>query len=239
MSEFRILHLSDTHIGNPKWETDAADVLKPLLIDIAAEVRQHGKPNLVIFSGDLVFGCEYGKPKSLKQQFNDAKDWLVKLASAVQYEPESLPILFVPGNHDVNRDAATIPLRNYTDAIDPQQVDDRLQLRDLSWKQLIERLEDWKDFAIAGKALPNLKWEEDWLCWHCVIEHDGKKIGIGGLNTSWASYRSSEQGKLWIGERQAQHIWNALESADFKVVVTHHPITWMHPDESATLSQKL
>ena len=53
---FVILHLSDSHIGNPKHEVDSDQIFNQLIADIADKAATYGKPNLIIFNGDLAWG---------------------------------------------------------------------------------------------------------------------------------------------------------------------------------------
>ncbi len=71
----RILHLSDLHFG-----TDRPELRQPL-VDLAAQL----KPDVIIISGDLT-------QRALKTQFADC-------AALIRRLP--VPVLCVPGNHDV------------------------------------------------------------------------------------------------------------------------------------------
>ena len=54
---FIILHLSDTHIGNPDYQWDSITVFDKLIEDLGNVSKEHSiEPNLIVFSGDLAFG---------------------------------------------------------------------------------------------------------------------------------------------------------------------------------------
>jgi 3',5'-cyclic AMP phosphodiesterase CpdA len=98
---FLLLHLSDTHIGNPTWELDEKQVFGPLMTDLARMVKTFGRPpDLVVFSGDLVYGELRDKP--IADQYPQARAWILRVISAVGANA-SVPVLLVPGNHDLNR----------------------------------------------------------------------------------------------------------------------------------------
>ena len=113
MSNFCILHLSDAHIG--KTEADQLAVLTPLLESIEKEGKNRS-PNLLVFSGDLVQGCprecqeegcknDISPPTKcvLENQYKKATEFINDVFKALSKEPGDIPLLIVPGNHDVNR----------------------------------------------------------------------------------------------------------------------------------------
>src|SRR5262249_46602374 len=103
MSEpFVILHLSDAHIGNPRYELDSLDVLEPLVTDAQTVARDRRlKPNLIVFNGDLAYGEIARAP--LVEQYKKARVWIGRLLDALGCSFEQTPFLLVPGNHDINR----------------------------------------------------------------------------------------------------------------------------------------
>ncbi len=114
MSNFTILHLSDSHIG--KTKNDQPTVLKPLIDSIKKESEERSlSPNLIVFSGDLVQGCKDECPNScqndgvppdhckLEYQYKKAEEFFKNVFKALSKNPGEIPLLIVPGNHDVNR----------------------------------------------------------------------------------------------------------------------------------------
>lgn len=114
MSNFTILHLSDSHIG--KTKNDQPTVLKPLIDSIKKESEERSlSPNLIVFSGDLVQGCKDECQNGcqndnvppddckLEYQYKKADEFLKDVFKALSKNPGEIPLLIVPGNHDVNR----------------------------------------------------------------------------------------------------------------------------------------
>src|ERR1022692_2100036 len=103
---FLILHLSDAHIGNPKYDLDAFDVFDSLFDDLRT-MRMHlaRPPDLIVFNGDLAFGEIPGS--ALSNQYDQAGKWLDRIYQAIGSSPRESPILFVAGNHDINRTLIT------------------------------------------------------------------------------------------------------------------------------------
>src|SRR5437016_8903890 len=103
MSEpFVILHLSDAHVGNPKYSLDSADVLKPLLLDLRKVSTDRAiSPHLIVFSGDLAYGEIPERP--IVDQYSEVMNFLRQVLDAVNSSFQRTPIFIVPGNHDINR----------------------------------------------------------------------------------------------------------------------------------------
>jgi 3',5'-cyclic AMP phosphodiesterase CpdA len=54
---FLILHLSDAHIGNPKYALDSFNVFESLFDDLRRmRTRLDRAPDLIVFNGDLAYG---------------------------------------------------------------------------------------------------------------------------------------------------------------------------------------
>lgn len=116
LTPLRIHHLSDIHVG-PK-AAERVDVKEqgahgerlgkaagagPLRESYANHLRElatHGQaPHLLVLSGDI---AEYGSAS----QYDEAKEWLARLASSLADHPRLAPdeprVLVAPGNHDVD-----------------------------------------------------------------------------------------------------------------------------------------
>jgi hypothetical protein len=86
MSRFSILHLSDAHIGHPLWKTDFTSVMRPLISDIKS-VSEKRAPDLIVFSGDLVYGEVKGA--TMEEQFAEAKMYIILDGLNRQLSPSS------------------------------------------------------------------------------------------------------------------------------------------------------
>jgi predicted MPP superfamily phosphohydrolase len=236
--KFVILHLSDAHLGNPKCSLDSLNVFDPLLKDLREySARQSLKPNLIVFSGDLAFGDI--PQKSLKDQYADAKDYLLKIFSCFDAKYGELPLLIVPGNHDINQNL----IGEGEKLLRPTLTQDKVSAmmmnkKDVSWKHILERQQEWFAFV---KCIPDQdwNWNEELYMATGIIHHKDKQIGIAGLNSSWASHGQKEKGELWIGKNQYETAYQAIRAADLKIVVSHHPVEWLHEEDVAALGHKL
>ncbi|MDH4100532.1 MAG: metallophosphoesterase [Nitrospirota bacterium] len=235
---FVILHLSDAHIGHPDHFPDVNSVLDPLLTDLNRAFN-HDKllPSLIVFSGDLVYGDIPEKP--IKKQFDDAKTFIEKVHGCFNKSLGDIPLLLVPGNHDINRNSVGEDQKLYRDKFTSEIVEKLMQKKEATWKRIIERQKEWLSFV---QQLPNQPWQidENLLLTTGKIAHNDKfNIGIVGLNSSWASHEQGEQGRLWVGEFQYKKAYEAIKDCDLKIAVAHHPLDWLHQDEKNLLTQKI
>ena len=89
---FLILHLSDAHIGNPKYELDSFEVFESLFDDLRTMRTQLARPpNLIVFNGDLVYGEI--SDAALSDQYDQARKWLDRIYQAIGSNPTESPSL--------------------------------------------------------------------------------------------------------------------------------------------------
>ena len=91
-----IVHLSDLHIGHPRAQVDKNEVLRPLTSHLSEQADAIGQPDLIVFSGDLVYGQIESAP--ISDQLSEARSWAMEITNDF-----AVPFFLVPGNHDVNR----------------------------------------------------------------------------------------------------------------------------------------
>lgn len=235
-NKFVILHLSDAHIGQPGRERDSLSVLEPLLEDIEYMHNTYSlTPNLIIFTGDLAFG-EHDEI-SIKDQYKKAKDFLTAICKNAETDINDVNILLVPGNHDINRTKITTAQKQHRNNLEQDEVNNILQKQGIDWKDIVRKQSEWLDFYKTLQSGCTI--DENFLSSTLIIEHDNKKIGIVGLNSSWASYEQDEIGKLWIGKEQYDKSLQAVKKSDFRIIAFHHPIDWLHQSEKSKLKQHI
>lgn len=241
--DFVILHLSDAHIGNPKHQPDISSVFQPLLTDLQVVSRDVGKPNLVIFSGDLAYGQI---PEiSLADQYRQAMTWIGDVYAALETTRDVTPLLLVPGNHDLNDLKVGRDQVEWVKKLEGEQgveeVRSFMQAADVEWTRMLERQAEWVQFFKSSPGPWTL--DENLNMVTGTIDHCGTTIGIAGLNSSWASSPTPKldftNGRLWIGKHQLQLALNQIDDANFKIAVAHHPTSWLNPAEKNWISQRI
>lgn len=226
---FTILHLSDIHLGKSenKWDSDV--VLKSLLEDLSGFSAQENLiPNIIIFSGDLAYS-------GVKEQYDLAKEFFNKVSAIFQNTPKWF---VVPGNHDVNRKKIDAAYKQYRNTLTADIVEKMMTDNTDEFQTFLKRQDDWKDFAQNQLKESGFNLCEIGNYVTGVIEHDENKIGIIGLNSSWACQDEEDINKLWIGKNQFERANSEINDVDFKIVVTHHPVNWLHQEESIWFKQR-
>lgn len=230
---FVILHLSDAHIGNPKHRWDSINVFDSLIKDLENVSKEHSiKPDLIIFSGDLAFG-ELPEIK-LTKQYELADEFLKKVINVFDNSPK---IFLVPGNHDINRKKIDESQKPFRDSLNEEKVEKMMVANDITFQRFLERQSEWKEFAKS--ILNGFDFDDDLNFISGIVEHKGKKIGVVGLNSAWASQGDGEIGKLWIGKNQIERALQKVKDADFKVVASHHPHSWLNPSDKGLVRDRL
>ncbi|WP_371375550.1 metallophosphoesterase [Sporomusa aerivorans] len=225
MSEITILHLSDLHFGIDEKEEDARaqrTIAMDGLNNKIAELCQQGwKPEIVVVSGDIAY-------RGTKKDYDIAIQWLNKLQNQLEINSDSF--IFVPGNHDLDREKTDCFVRPHNAA----EADKILSPKN------IRRLEDYFDSYInfcKQLDIPayRLGSSENIL----VGTRDVKGICFCVLNSAWYCRDNKDKSNLWIGlpqinimkaEGQLPSIEN-FDSAKTTVAVFHHPQEWFNDYE--------
>lgn len=237
------LHLSDWHHRRGKGTADRRVIRDKLLSDIkdrrniSAELQSL---DFVIFSGDASFSGQ-------ESEFADAKKTLF---DPIKEELGGPPILFVPGNHDVDRGAfGEIPLqwrqKLFKTSPDDREIEDTLQ--DPGIVAFLNRpLAAFNAFANGySNSYADNRLFDTWQ-----LEKGGKKIALFMLNSAWPSARFTlhdehapaerpcwDYGMLRIAEGQLRAALSSIESFDIGIVVMHHPLYWLTESEQGKFEQ--
>lgn len=95
------LHLSDLHIGTKDWQLDT--VLQALKRDLPGLLAHAArKPQLLFVTGDVA-------KRAREVEYDAAFRFLDELCQLLELGRER--VFLVPGNHDVDRDAISKPMR--------------------------------------------------------------------------------------------------------------------------------
>lgn len=241
--EFKWLHLSDLHVGMTDqdwlWPT-----LKHLLYeDMRLLFSQVGAWDLVIFSGDLT---QKGSPEEF-ERLSVILDEIWKVFKSWGFSPK---LIVLPGNHDIARASSLSPelrlLRRWWDETD---IHREFFLEGNSYLAAVNQiLAPYREWTSSG--LPNIELLEGNpgllpgdRSYEITIGNF--TIGIVGLNSTWLQIDGSDyDGKLNIDVRQLlavtaddPHAWCTKHV--FNLIVTHHPIQWLHPNSQATWASEI
>jgi len=229
MDTLTILHVSDCHFhestaANPE-QRRIADALIEAAHKHDAEYAEALKPDICIFSGDLVHD---GK----KNQFDFGEEWLCRLTS-----PWHCDTYVVPGNHEVDRSLIDHKLhREYYAAY----VDGEAYKR---WFDTVKNpgpLTPFFEWHEQAKGRGNIKLISDWtqstLAFRSENRIRGIPVRIVGLNTACLSSDDKDPGTLVADiDSLDTCLTGANTDRDLVIVIGHHPIGKSEGDEKQWL----
>lgn len=226
----RILHISDLH-----WLQRNADqdiVCDAISTDIANQTKDH-KADLLVFSGDLT------QAGNTVANFDEPLAYLNSLAKCAGVDEEH--IFIAPGNHDLDRDqvrtnrlaeqAACGAIRSVETCND--FIDSALS-GDTTAQTAIARFDNFQ-IAISTQTFSSANLSR-------IVDIDGRKIGVAVMNSAWRATGESDDvdfRKLWIGERYLDAAIQAIQGADFRIAVFHHPLDWIADEERDHISARI
>jgi predicted MPP superfamily phosphohydrolase len=236
------LHISDWHQGEP--DTDRRILLQGMLEDIRARssfASELSEIDLVIFSGDVAFS---GKSTEYAAAESELIEPIRQLLGG------KARFVFAPGNHDLEWDKIGSIPSEWEGLLSSNATDRHKQVGDLLYdkKKSPMMLSPFQNFYQFSQKNG---WSYEGEPVHSVIvEQAKKKLGIATINTaiccarhSISAKRNPERASYWdygtlaITERQLRDAMARLKDADFKILVMHHPLSWVHEGEQAVLEQ--
>ncbi|EHR71202.1 putative phosphohydrolase [Burkholderiales bacterium JOSHI_001] len=231
----KLLHLSDLHFGLnqqdwmwPTFRTQFFDDLRNL----------HGRAgpwDLVIFSGDLTQCGSDAEFNKLTEQLSVLWAHFKTLGS----EPQ---LMVVPGNHDLAR---------------PSEMDPASRVMSQWWNDAAVRDNFWKS-ADSVYRVAVTGWFQNYVNWcaqlakvvpmvcitqgllpgdfSATIEKEGFRLGVVGLNSAWLQHAGGDFfERLCVHPRQLIAVTESdpdgwCSKHDFRLLVTHHPVNWLHSE---------
>jgi predicted phosphodiesterase len=230
------LHISDLHfLEKNDWRNNS--VLQKLREDVDVLRKQGLGIDLVFCTGDIGFGETSKEP--LTVQYAVAKDVFKQVLELCELPNERL--FLVPGNHDIDRKkvlkSQTAYLRGST--LTPDLVNQMFTERDNEITRALERLEQYRQFVLG--SYPHLA-ISDASGFGGVVSVNDLVISITGLNSAWTCADEKDIGALWLaGEAQMHECKKAIDTllagrtANLKIALIHHPISWLNPLEALQL----
>lgn len=219
----RWLHLSDFHVGKDQYGQ------RKLFQSIVEHVRQRCEtgdiPSFVFITGDI---ANSGKTT---EYLEFVEEFFMPLLE-VMGDADDRRVFLVPGNHDVDRDAAPLVSRDTVFKRAPRFLDPTSEGRGLRG-HVLPRFEAFITSDLSGGG------EEHWLTSlrGAFVERrtvDGVSVGVVGLNTAWHSEDERDRGNLKAGADLLESALGELGDVDVTIVLGHHPLDWLKDDDSHT-----
>lgn len=238
---FTWLHLSDWHQGRPDF--DRKLLLRKMLDDVkdrAALDPRLSRVDAVIFSGDIAFAGR-------ENEFNSAEQGLI--APLRNLLGNDTKFIFAPGNHDLDRTRIQEIPSEWGKPILSNAADRHKQIGDLLYdpRKAPTILAPFDNFY-AFSARNGCAYAPSSLIFTSKSA-DGR-VGIVAINTATCCARRTlkatgdvdgedawDYGTLSISEQQMRQAIDETLDCRIKILVMHHPISWMHEAEQPVLEQ--
>ncbi|MCA8991749.1 MAG: metallophosphoesterase [Planctomycetaceae bacterium] len=225
---FRILHVSDLHARqSSRWSTDN---LLSKVTEVLLRESDDDNFDVVAFTGDIAFS---GK----RDEYEIAEEWLNRaFLSAQGLNLSKNQLLFVPGNHDVDRNAITpaaAAIERELRRSETQEEIARHFCNEQSKSLLLGRHTEYAAFITRLRGHSELTLPS----WTQTFEHQGQSIQFDGLCTSWVSSGDDDHGSLLVGQPQLTDRLNARTPAMMHIVMMHHPLAWLREFDARNTEQ--
>jgi len=233
------LHLSDLHAcERDHWS--ARRVTETLIADLEhLKESENLVPDFLFFTGDAAFGhLGNGPGETLEDQFGLFEEFLHRVCAVWALPKEN--VFLVPGNHDVQRTKVPQTLESFLKSTtDLAAVQGLIARADGEWQLIMDRLEEYRKF-LGSAGFDHLLTDPDRLIYATTRNAGGLAVGISGFNSAWSCSKSGERGHLWMAGRwQQENLRPALEQAELKIALMHHPTSWLVEQESPDFGREL
>lgn len=227
MAKITWLHFSDIHYKDSE-DFDRSRVIEALFSDLKNQAALGLTPDFVLFTGDIAYS---GKA----QEYQICHDEFIQPLLYTFDLPRD-KAFFVPGNHDVERGRINdLNPQIMQDLRDRESVNaflgnsDRMKMYLSPFQNFTEYLR--KHFPESASS------ESDGYTFSQIVELSGTKLKISGINTAMrsghgAARENSEQGQMFIGERQLLNTIST-DDADVSILCMHHPLSWLQDSDRA------
>jgi len=210
----RWLHLSDFHVGKDGY--GQRQLFKYILAHVRERVSTGNAPDLVFITGDI---ANKGRDKEYKEFY---ENFFIPLFDCLPVDSQER-IFIIPGNHDVDRNQAKAAQTKDVLLRVPEFLDPTEQGQ-------FERQPIFPRFgAYVENDFTNSR--DHWLnslkgAFHGVVEIQGIKLGIVGVNTAWLAYSDEDRHNISAGKGLLEDGLESIKDCDIKIILGHHPIDW-------------
>lgn len=232
----RIVHLSDIHLGATNLDQLTNFYMKGLLSDLTS-FHSELPIDFIFITGDLVDqgGSSLGDTpyEAFQEKFIDP------IASTLGIETSMF--LFVPGNHDIDRNKIEIENEYYlTGTLTKEKANDQLKEQYSDFQNSNERIKKFKLFEKNFySGISNYNYTNNESSYTCIINNT--KVGFAMINDSWRCSEKLEKKNHFVGTAQ---IFNCIkyfdkEKVDLKISLFHHPLEAINQEESEVIENIL
>jgi hypothetical protein len=225
--------LSDIHWpAHPS--TEHTNFVRHLLDELGGPaIDRHGPPAFVAITGDIAATGQ-------EDEYDSVAATLIKPLKDILAKHGDVPMLAVPGNHDLNRrDAKYLSPDSVVSLDSLASVDEFLA----NQRQMQFYLKPFSDYAqfVSTHISPDVASP---ISWTKQIDVGGTKVCIVGMNSAWSSHywhraaSNTDERQLLIGQQQLMDTGDR-ESTTLYIALAHHPLDWLNREVCSRVDQRL
>jgi predicted phosphodiesterase len=230
MSKISWLHLSDMHISaNNSFDQNL--IHDSLFRDLESQLDKFDiELNFIFFTGDVAYTAS-------KEDYELAVIFFNNLCERFNFNKSNLFI--VPGNHDVNRYKVSKILDD-----NRRQLGAREEIKEVLENHKIldsylSRFDNYSEF-ISALYGTTFKMSHENYYFSEARTINGTEFGVIGLNSAWASYGGRHDcNNIYISEIQLSHAIEKVKQSPVKIVLLHHPLSWLYEEDKADIENLL
>ena len=230
MAKISWLHFSDFHI-RAENTIDQSVIQEEFFKDLERQLTENNiMLTFIFFTGDVAFSAS-------RKEYEIAINFFNELCHKTNIDKKNLFI--IPGNHDVNR-------YNVSKLLDDSRMElkSREEIREIFTKEQVlqKYLTRFDNYSKFISELYGINFEmnpENYFSAE-MRTVEGIKFGIIGLNSVWASYGGRhDSNNIYISEIQLGKALTQVKDASIKIVLLHHPLSWLFEEDQADIENLL
>lgn len=204
-----IIQLSDMHFEN----TDQTNSINIDKMVNALKSRSSADKCIIIASGDIA-------NKGKAYEYDCANEFIRVLVCSLKrngYRNKNIPVLSVPGNHDIDFSSLNVNINSIVKAYEDGTVE---ELKNC----YIESMQEYFKYA-AGQGC----FTDDKVVFRRIEQYGNKKVGFVLYNSAPFSLlggNAEDMGNHYLSDHELQRIEDAAD-ADINILVLHHSIEWL------------
>lgn len=231
MAEINWLHLSDIHFNSK--ETFDQEVIHEAFINDLINQLESRKIQLdyIFFTGDVAYSAS-------KDDYECALEFFGKLCDVIRFDKKNLFI--IPGNHDVNRYKVSKFLDDERNKLETREeirgICNNIELMN----RYLERFDNYSNFISKLYGKDFVMDSTNYYFADNKIANNKMNVGIIGLNSAWTSYGGrNDCNNIYVSEVQLKQAINKVAGASLKMVLMHHPPTWLYEEDRTDVESLL
>ena len=231
MDQFTWIHVSDLYCGDPTADAAWDSLQDVLAADLTQTAERRGAPDGVLITGDLTATGEASEFARVAERL----EWFDAVFG------RELPVVAVPGNHDLRRpaDPTMVGWLYSNDPLGEMGRDQAFE-RDHHYRSVLHDLfGPWQDFfdqtlrrrspGMEPGALPGDV--------RVTLDKHGLRLGLIGVNTAWRHFCDlPTEGHISVHPEQLRHLLPNggapfAREHHLALGLQHHPPEWFAPGQ--------